>query len=74
MYDKILVGDYEVPDYVRPVAKDLIVGILNIDQDRRFKIEEIRSHKWYRKMTLNPEYQSIIIGYHQIPVILHFIP
>jgi len=39
LYDKILSGDYEVPDYITSSAKDLIGNILNTDSEERFKFE-----------------------------------
>ena len=39
LYDKILSGDYEVPDYITSPAKDLIGNILNTDSEERFKFE-----------------------------------
>ena len=53
LYDKIMKGEYEIPWMIRKEAKDLIMNILNTDHKKRFKINQIRSHGWYRKYTRN---------------------
>ena len=67
LYKKIMNGDYSIPAHVSPEGRQLIKLILNIDPEKRYTIEQIRSHPWYR---LNPpaEPQGIIFGYHKIPI------
>lgn len=67
LYKKIMSGDYSIPSHVSPEGRQLIKLILNTDPEKRFTIEQIRNHPWYR---LNPptEPQGIIYGYHKIPI------
>lgn len=67
LYKKIMNGDYSIPSHVSPEARQLIKMILNTDPDKRYTIDQIRSHPWYR---LNPpnEPQGIIHGYHKISI------
>lgn len=67
LYKKIMNGEYTIPSHVSPEARQLIKSILNTDPERRYTIEQIRSHPWYR---LNPahEPQGIIHGFHKISI------
>lgn len=67
LYKKIMSGDYSIPSHVSPEGRQLIKLILNTDPEKRFTIDQIRSHPWYR---LHPpaEPQGIIFGYHKIPI------
>lgn len=47
LYKKIIAGDFTIPKFVSPEARDLMKGIMNTDPNKRFKINEIRSHPWY---------------------------
>ena len=46
LYKKIINGDYKVPNFVSPMAKDLICNILQVDPEKRFTIEKILAHPW----------------------------
>jgi 5'-AMP-activated protein kinase, catalytic alpha subunit len=67
LYKKILACDYKAPKFISAGVRELIAGILNTDPNRRFGIEEIRNHAWYRqgKEEIAP---GILVGYSQIPV------
>ena len=67
LYKKILNCEYKIPKFVSENAKDLIKGILNTDPTKRFTIEQIRGHKWY-KMINHIEHSGLIVGVHQIPI------
>lgn len=62
-------GDYVVPDFISDNVKDLIINILNIDPDRRYSIDQIKNHKWF-KLSL-PMYisEGLIVGYNRIPIL-----
>jgi 5'-AMP-activated protein kinase, catalytic alpha subunit len=64
---KIIDGDYEMPDYLSPYAVDLLNNILKIDLNDRFDLEKIKAHPWFnlRKPYLRP---GILTGYHRIPI------
>ena len=67
LYKKILACDYKPPKFISPEVKELIACILNTDPNKRYGIEEIRNHPWYRqqKEEICP---GILVGYNQIPV------
>lgn len=65
LYKKIMNGDYTIPSHVSPEGKQLIKAILNTDPDKRYTIEQIRTHPWYKLYTPS-EPQGIIYGYHRV--------
>ena len=66
--NKIMNGDYSIPAFISSNVKDLIISILNIDPEKRFSIEQIKSHLWYK--TAMPVYfhEGLIIGYNRVPI------
>lgn len=48
LYKKIVDGKYALPSFVSEPCKDLIRKIMNIDQEKRFSIAEIKAHPWYK--------------------------
>ena len=67
LYKKILNCEYESPNWVSDSTKDLISKILNVDPEKRFGIEQIRTHPWYRKAKSEFS-QGIQVGYNQMPI------
>lgn len=68
LYQKILSGEYKVPKTLSEDARDMLSKILTVDPTKRFRIEDIRKHKWW---SLSPQLttsQGIIVGYHRIPI------
>ena len=49
LYKKILSGDYKVPRVVKTQARDLMKKIMSVHPDKRYTIDQIRSHAWYKK-------------------------
>ncbi len=47
LYQKILRGDFEIPKYVSRDATDLLNNILCTDPEKRYKIADIRRHRWF---------------------------
>jgi len=66
LYKKILNGDYTVPKYLSDEAKEMVKGILNINAQKRFTIDEIKNHPWYKLWPVTAK-EGIIVGVHQIP-------
>lgn len=65
--EKICAGDYEMPDDISDLAKDLINSMLTIDPDERISIKKIKKHPWFNLIT--PKLmKGIIINFHKIPV------
>lgn len=67
LYKKIMAGDYKTPKFLSSSLKDLITNVLNKDPNRRFGIEEIRNHPWYRQCK-EDLCSGILVGYTQIPI------
>ena len=42
--------------------------ILNTNPERRYTIDKIRNHPWYKKSGVRCEIEGLIVGYHDIPV------
>jgi len=68
LYKKILSGDFQIPKFVSNEARDMLKGILNTDPQKRFTIQDIRSHPWYNLIRLDREPEGIIIGLNPVPV------
>lgn len=47
LYEQIAVGKYEIPDWVEPDLKALIKGMMTVDEDERWSIEQIKSCEWF---------------------------
>jgi serine/threonine protein kinase len=72
LYKKILAGEYQFPKFISSEAKDLIKGVLNVEPETRFSIEDIRKHTWFSllKEEIRP---GILIGYDHIIVDLEIL-
>lgn len=69
LYQKILSGEFEVPDFMTPLVEDLLHKILNTDPKKRYTIKEIRDHEWFQKFhTKEPLKSGIYYGYNQLPI------
>ena len=47
MYQQILSGKFELPDYLSDNAKDLLSKLLEIDPNKRIRFAEIKKHPWF---------------------------
>jgi len=67
LYKKILAGEYVFPKFISNDARELIKGVLNVNPDSRFAIEDIRKNEWFSivKEEIRP---GILIGYDHIIV------
>ena len=68
LYQKILSGEYKVPKTLSEDSKDMLAKILTVDPTKRFRIEDIRKHKWWNLAPPKTSTLGIIVGYHRIPV------
>ncbi|CAD8136584.1 unnamed protein product [Paramecium pentaurelia] len=69
LYKKILSGQYTIPSHVSQDGQSFLKGILNTDPSKRFNLEQIKQHPWfklYKRVQSIP--QGIIIGYSRIPI------
>lgn len=67
LYKKILLGKYNIASGLSEHAKDLLARVLTVDPEKRYTIDQIRSHEWMsgKDIVTNP---GLIVGYNRIPV------
>ncbi|NWI12737.1 STK11 kinase, partial [Crypturellus soui] len=49
LFENIGKGDYTIPEDCGPPLSDLLRGMLEYDPAKRFSIQQIRQHNWFRK-------------------------
>ncbi|XP_072924359.1 serine/threonine-protein kinase STK11 isoform X4 [Hemitrygon akajei] len=57
LFENIGKGEYTIPEECGPLLTDLLRGMLEYDPVKRFSIQQIRQHNWFRKkhpQTENP--------------------
>ena len=54
LYSKICAGDYSIPAYLSPGAKDLIRRMLCVDSNQRLTISQVLNHPWVHPLNLPP--------------------
>ena len=52
LYDKIAEGKFDVPNFLSKDAVNFLHGILNVDPNKRFNIQQIKKHPWFNQ--INP--------------------
>lgn len=58
-----------MPKHLSEDAKDILAKILNTNPEKRFRIDDIRKHKWWQLAATQKNYSyGIIVGFHRIPV------
>lgn len=55
LYQKILKGNFQIPKFVSKDAADLLKHILCTDPEKRYKVDDIRRHRWYNQVPSNPD-------------------
>jgi serine/threonine protein kinase len=60
LYKKILAGDYKTPKWISEEVRDLIAHILETNPAKRYTIEDIRRHPWYRMVSDNDIPKDVI--------------
>lgn len=70
LYKKIIAGEYTLPKFVSPLARDLLQRLLTTDPERRIKIKDVKSHPWFMQSSENSikSPMGIKIGINSIPV------
>jgi len=53
LMDKIIKGNYNIPEFLSNECKDLIKNMLVTDPDKRITLEQIKNHKWVKKFNFN---------------------
>ena len=67
LYKKILKGEYEEPSFLSELTKDFLGKVLNTDPEKRFSIQQMRGHKWWKQVQ-EESCEGLIVGYNTIPV------
>ena len=49
LFRTIAKGVYQIPDDIEPHLTSLLNGLLHIDKNSRFTIEQIKQHDWFRR-------------------------
>jgi serine/threonine protein kinase len=55
LYEKIMGGEYDLPDFLSSDAKDLITKLLTTDPRKRFNAEQVRRHPWYARISVSTD-------------------
>ncbi|XP_005996386.1 serine/threonine-protein kinase STK11 isoform X1 [Latimeria chalumnae] len=58
LFENIGKGDYTIPEDCGPVLSDLLRGMLEYDPAKRFSIQQIRQHNWFRKK--HPQSEAVV--------------
>lgn len=50
LFDKIKYGSVKYPNSLSPTVKNLLDGLFQKDDSKRFGFEEIKNHAWFSNM------------------------
>ena len=67
LYRKILNCEYEIPEWISSLGRDIITLILDTNPETRYTIGKIRGHSWF-KQVFTESSLGILVGYNQIPI------
>ena len=56
LYQKILNGKFNLPNYLSNEAKDLLIKLLKVNPNERIKLNEIKKHPWFNLINLKKNY------------------
>lgn len=68
LYKKILACDYSIPSHVSPEASDLLRKLLVRCPKKRFGIDEILAHPWFKIYTPCQMSNGLVAGGEMLPV------
>ena len=63
----IISGDYEIPEEASDDLRDLLTHIIEVEPNKRYNLEQIKSHKWYNSVKVD-SIPGLIIDKYKIPV------
>jgi len=46
-----MAGEFNIPKFVSPLGKEMIMGLLTTDPEKRFRLKDIRGHPWFKSMS-----------------------
>jgi len=67
LYQKIIEGKFNLPNFLSDNAKDLLKNILNTDPDKRYTLRQIRSHPWFNFIPVMIN-EGLLVNVINIPV------
>ena len=56
LYQKILSGRFNIPNYLSNDAKDIIIKLLKVNPQERIQMNEIKNHPWFNLINKNNNY------------------
>uniref|UniRef100_A0A8C5QFL4 non-specific serine/threonine protein kinase n=1 Tax=Leptobrachium leishanense TaxID=445787 RepID=A0A8C5QFL4_9ANUR len=59
LFENIGKGDYTIPEDCGPLLSDLLNGMLEYDPAKRFSIQQLRRHNWFRKK--HPQMDPLVL-------------
>ena len=69
LFKEIKRGNYKIPSNLSLPARNLLSGILNIDDRARLTIDQIRRHPWYALHTNHRKrFAGVVVGVQKLPV------
>ena len=63
----IVSGNYEIPEEASDDLRDLLTHIIEVEPDKRYNLDQIKSHKWYNSVKAE-SIPGLIIDKYKIPV------
>ncbi|KAG0141115.1 hypothetical protein CROQUDRAFT_136332 [Cronartium quercuum f. sp. fusiforme G11] len=55
LLNKVRIGQFWMPDELSPYAKSLIRGMLTVDPEKRFTMDQIKAHPWFTRLPPRPQ-------------------
>lgn len=68
LYEKIKLGKYRLPKHVSEDFKDILSKILEVDPSKRFTIDEMRNHRWWKLHSMPRNPVGVMVGYNRMPI------
>ena len=63
----IISGNYEIPEEASDDLRDLLMHIIEVEPNKRYNLEQIKSHKWYNSVKVD-SIPGLNIDKYKIPV------
>ena len=63
----IISGNYEIPEEASDDLRDLLTHIIEVEPNKRYNLEQIKSHKWYNSVKVD-SIPGLNIDKYKIPV------
>jgi 5'-AMP-activated protein kinase catalytic alpha subunit len=67
LYQKIIEGKFNLPNFLSDNAKDLLKNVLSTDPNKRYTLRQIRSHPWFNRIPVMIN-EGLLVNVINIPV------